>query len=271
MNRTRGIFAALIIGSTLSAGAAIAKPPPGMPARTQPAVADGDRRDARWDLKKLQDLQDRFAIARKRDDRKALKRVENELQQYVASELREFRSEVREVRTTRGEYRHPQPPSASFGQPTASLLHRPASALLRPSRVRMNPSPASPARACLCPGHRRDHTPPPGIYTSSPSTSRSPLPSHAPTSPLSSPNRDCLPYRLSSARRDGAHAPGGCWGGVRIGRAGRAHDRGVRTQQVRRDLRVAQRQGARRAAHPQDMVPSRRERWRGGAGLRERG
>jgi len=105
MKSTRGILAALIVSSTLSAGAAIAQPPPGVPARPLPAKADGDRRDARWDLKKLQDLQDRFAIARKRDDRRALKRIENELQQYVASELREFRSEVREGRTTRAEYR----------------------------------------------------------------------------------------------------------------------------------------------------------------------
>jgi hypothetical protein len=95
MKRTQGMFAVLVLGSTL-AGAAVAHaaPPPGMGA--------GQLRELRaesWDLKRLENLQDRFARARARSDRAALRAVERELEQFLDAELRESRAEVREAKT----------------------------------------------------------------------------------------------------------------------------------------------------------------------------
>ncbi len=99
MKRSQKMFAVLFLGSSLAgAGAAFAAPPPGVPTVRASTVKASEVRDELWDLKKLERLQDRFALARSRNDRGILKQVEAELRQFLDSELREARADVREAK-----------------------------------------------------------------------------------------------------------------------------------------------------------------------------
>ena len=98
MKRSQRMFAVLFLGSSLAgAGAAFAAPPP--PPRGVPTVKASEVRQELWDLQRLERLQDRFARARSRNDRAALKQVEAELKQYLDAELREARAEVKEAKS----------------------------------------------------------------------------------------------------------------------------------------------------------------------------
>ena len=83
MKRSQKMFAVLFLGSSLTgAGAAMAAPPRGVP-----TVQASEVREELRELKKLERLQDRFAIARARNDRSSLKQVEAELRQYLELEI----------------------------------------------------------------------------------------------------------------------------------------------------------------------------------------
>ncbi len=92
--RTQGMFAALMLGSTL-AGAAVAH---AAPPRGTPATQVQQVREERWDLRQLERMQDRYATARARNNHAALREVERELKQFLDRELREARADVREAK-----------------------------------------------------------------------------------------------------------------------------------------------------------------------------
>jgi len=109
MNRSTLMTAVLVVSSTFASAALAAPRRPAAPPVTHAASAppSASYGDARLDAREARELEDRYAHARRMGNRTALHRVEQDVQRYLAVELRETRLERLDARRDgRREVRH---------------------------------------------------------------------------------------------------------------------------------------------------------------------
>jgi len=95
MKRSNLLVAVAVAGSMFGSLAAAQVTPGGQGNYRVPSPTQ-ERRDDRWDLKRLQSLRDRLQYGIRSHDKRALWAVDADLRSYLASELREQRNEVTE-------------------------------------------------------------------------------------------------------------------------------------------------------------------------------
>ena len=101
MKVSKSMIAMFAAGSILLGAAAFAQPAVHRSTPVVPARGGQEAREVReelWDLRKLEQLQDRFAVARAHHNTVVMRQVENELQRYLSEELRETQQDVREAK-----------------------------------------------------------------------------------------------------------------------------------------------------------------------------
>ncbi|MDQ3263928.1 MAG: hypothetical protein M3Y59_09735 [Myxococcota bacterium] len=95
MKRSNLLIAVALFGSTVGSLAAAQVTPGGKENyRRAPVVQVPERRDDRWDLRRLESVQQRLDRASRGHRRQELRAVDSDLRAYLAAELREQRAEV---------------------------------------------------------------------------------------------------------------------------------------------------------------------------------